>query len=67
VSPISLTDAELAEVMAAGALVPHNLRQTYLVQVAAALRDKDLGPGLVHRVAFEVARGITWDSERAAS
>jgi hypothetical protein len=67
VSPIALSDAELAEVMAAARLVPFGLRQAYLEQVAAKLRGKDLGPGLVHRIAFEVARGIAWDGERVAS
>jgi hypothetical protein len=66
-SPIALSDAELHEVMAAAQLVPHDLRQAYLEQVAAKLRGKDLGPGIVHRVAFEIARGIGWDSERAAA
>jgi len=66
-SPIALSDAELAEVFAGTRLVPHDLRQAYLEQVAVRLRGKDLGPGLVHRIAFEVARGITWDSERVAS
>ena len=55
-SPIALSDAELTEVMQAARLVPHDLRQAYLEQVATKLRGKDLGPGLVHRVAFEVAR-----------
>jgi hypothetical protein len=67
VSPISLTDDELQEIMRAARLVPHDLRQTYLEKVAVKLRGNDLGPGLVHRVAFEVARGIAWDSERAAA
>jgi hypothetical protein len=30
--------------------------------VAAELRGKDLGDGLVHRVAYQVARSITWDA-----
>ena len=66
-SPVRLTDVELAEIIAAARLVPFGLRQGYLEQVAVKLRGKDLGPGVVHRIAFEVARGITWDSERAAS
>jgi hypothetical protein len=66
VSPISLTD--VAEVMAAARLVSHDLRQLFLENVALELRGLEiLGPGIVHRVAFAVARGITWDSERAAS
>jgi hypothetical protein len=31
------------------------------------LRGKDLGDGLVHRIAYEVARSITWDSERTTA
>jgi hypothetical protein len=30
------------------------------------LRGKDLGDGLVHRVAYGVAHTITWDAGRAA-
>jgi len=67
VSPIALSDAELAEVMAAAHLVPVDLRQAFLEKVAVRLRGEDLGPGLVHRVAFEIARGIAWDAERAAA
>jgi hypothetical protein len=68
VSPIALSDAELAEVMAAARLIPHDLRQTYLERVAVELRGREiLGPGIVHRVAFMIARGISWDNERAAS
>jgi hypothetical protein len=67
-SPIALTDSELAEVLAAARLVPFDLRQTYLERVAAELRGREiLGDGVVHRVAFAVARTITWDAERAAS
>ena len=59
-SPIA--DSELAEVLAAARL------QTYLERVAAELRGREiLGDGVVHRIAFEVARTITWDAERAAS
>ena len=67
-SLIALTDSELAEVLAAARLVPFDLRQTYLEQVAVALRGQEiLGDGVVHRVAFAVAPTITWDAERAAS
>ena len=52
-SPIALTNSELQEVLQAARLVPHDLRQAYLEQVAVKLRGKDLGPGLVHRVAFK--------------
>ena len=65
-SPIALSDVQLREVMQAEHLVPLHLRQTYLEKVAAELRGKDLGDGLVHRVAYDVARMLAWD-ERAAS
>jgi hypothetical protein len=41
-SPIALSDAELIEVQAAAALVPHHLRSTFLQQLAAELRDKSV-------------------------
>ena len=65
--PVALTDAQLRELMQAAQLVPLDLRNAFLQQVAARLRGKDLGDGLVHRVAYEVARSITWDAERAAA
>ena len=65
--PVALTDAQLRELMQAAQLVALDLRNAFLQQVAARLRGKDLGDGLVHRVAYEVARSITWDAERAAA
>jgi len=65
-SPVRLTDAELAEVQAAAAMVPWDLRPAYLERLADALRGQDLGDGLVHRVAYEVARDITWTAGRTA-
>jgi hypothetical protein len=47
--------------------VPYDLRRVFLERLALELRGKDLGAGLVHRIAFEVACMITWDAERAAS
>jgi hypothetical protein len=46
--------------------VPYDLRGAFLERVAAELHGKDLGDGLVHRVAYEVARSITWDAGRTA-
>jgi hypothetical protein len=66
-SPIALSDAELAEVMAAARLVPFDLRQVYLERVAAKLRDQDLSDDLVHRVAHAVVHTVAWDAERAAA
>jgi hypothetical protein len=64
--PIALSDSQLRELMQAAQLVPLDLRNVFLERVAARLRGQDLGDGLVHRVAYEVARSITWDSERTA-
>jgi len=64
--PIALSDSQLCELMQAAQLVPLDLRNVFLERVAARLRGKDLGDGLVHRVAYEVARSITWDAGRTA-
>jgi hypothetical protein len=65
-SPIRLTDEQMREVQQAAAIVPYDLRQTFLERLALELRDKDLGDGLVHRVAHAVARDITWTAGRTA-
>jgi hypothetical protein len=66
-SPVRLTDSELSEVRQAAQLVPYELRRAFLERLAEELRGKILGDGVVHRVAYEVARTITWDAERVAS
>jgi hypothetical protein len=64
-SPIALTDSELHEVRQAANTVPWDLRGVYLERLAAELRGKKvLGPELVHQLAYEVARSITWDADR---
>ena len=65
-TPIRLTDSQLQEVLQAARMVPFDLRQAFLEQLAVELRDKALGDGLVRRVAYEVARAITWDTRRTA-
>jgi hypothetical protein len=65
-TPIRLTDSQLQEVLQAASMVPFDLRQAFLEQLAIELRGKDLGDGLVRRVAYEVARAITWDAGRTA-
>jgi len=65
-TPIRLTDSQLQEVLQAARMVPFDLRQAFLEQLAVELRDKALGDGLVRRVAYEVARAITWDAGRTA-
>jgi hypothetical protein len=63
-TPIALTDAQLREVQQAASMVLIELRGLYLERVADQLRGKDLGDGLVHRIAYEVARTIMWDAGR---
>jgi len=53
--------------MQAARMVPPDLRDVFLERVAAELQGKPLGDGLVHRVAYNVARAITWDAERTAA
>jgi hypothetical protein len=66
-SPIRLTDAQMREVQAAAQTIPWELRDRYLTEVAAMLRDKgSLGDGLVHRVCRAVANQIIWDAGRRA-
>ena len=65
--PVALTDNQLREIQLAAAMVPYDLRAIYLEKVMTELRGKDLGDGLVHRIAYEVARSITWDSERTTA
>jgi hypothetical protein len=62
-----LTDSELQEVLQAARMVPFDLRQAFLEQLAIELHGKDLGDGVVHRVAYSVARPITWDAERTGA
>jgi hypothetical protein len=59
-SPIPLTDSQLREVQHAALMVPYDLRPAFIT-------GKDLGDGLVHRVAYQVARSITFDTGRTAT
>jgi hypothetical protein len=64
---IALTDAELHELMQAAQLVPLDLRDVFLERVAAKLKGKTIGAGLMHRIAHETARTISWDAELSAA
>jgi hypothetical protein len=64
--PIRLNDEQMHEVQQAAAIVPYDLRQTFLERLALELRGKDLGDDLVHRIAHAVAREITWTAGRTA-
>ena len=61
---LRLTDSQMHEVRQAALSVPWDLRGAFLEQLAVELRGKDLGDGLVYRVAYEVARTITRGAER---
>jgi hypothetical protein len=62
-NPIALTDAQLREIQTIALGVPYHLRDAYLQQVAAVLRNKvDLGDGTVNRVARAIANQIRWDA-----
>jgi hypothetical protein len=65
--PVKLTDNQLREIQLAAAMVPYDLRAAFLEKVMTELRGKDIGDGLVHRIAYAVARTITWDAERTAA
>jgi hypothetical protein len=64
---IRFTDVQLHELMQAARMVPPDLRDVFLERVAVELQGKPLGDGLVHRVAYNVARAITRDAERTAA
>ena len=53
--------------MQAARMVPPDLRDVFLERVAVELQGKPLGDGLVRRVAYNVARAITWDAGRTVA
>jgi hypothetical protein len=54
--PIRLTDSQMDAIMrAAGPLAPAD-RSAFLEAVAAGLRGREVGDGLLHRVVAEVQR-----------
>jgi hypothetical protein len=55
----------LHELTQTAQMVPPDLRDIFLERVAVEGRPR--GDGLVHRVAYNVARAITWDAERTAA
>jgi hypothetical protein len=63
---IALTDTQMHELRQASAIVPRELRDRYLTEVAAMLAGKDLGDGSVRRVCRAIANRIIWDAGRRA-
>jgi hypothetical protein len=64
--PIRLSDRQLHEVQQAAQMVPFDLRSAFLERLALELRGRDLGDGLVHKIAYEIARSIIWEAEQTA-
>jgi len=56
--PIALTDRQLDAVKTVAARLPTGLRQTYLREVAAALRGRPFDDGDVYRAAQSAARAV---------
>jgi hypothetical protein len=54
--PLRLSDDELTAVMAAARPIAVERRDAFLQEVAAELRGREIGPGLVHRVCAETQR-----------
>jgi hypothetical protein len=54
--PLRLSDDELTAVMAAARPLPVERRDAFLQEVAAELRGREIGPGMVHRVCAETQR-----------
>ena len=54
--PIRLSDDELDSVLAAARPIAIERRDAFLQHVAAELRSREIGPGLVARICREVQR-----------
>jgi hypothetical protein len=54
--PIRLSDDELDSVLAAARPIAIERRDAFLQQVAAELRGREIGPGLVARICRELQR-----------
>jgi len=48
-------------------MAPPDLRDVFPERVAAKRRGKDLGDGLVRRIAYDIARAMAWDAWRTAA
>jgi hypothetical protein len=54
--PLALSDDQLTAIMQAAAPLPFNRRAAFLEEIAAQLRGREIGDGLVHRVIAQVQR-----------
>jgi hypothetical protein len=52
--PLALSDDQLTAIMQAAAPLPFHRRAAFLEEIAAQLRGREIGDGLVHRVIAQV-------------
>jgi len=57
-SPIALTDQQMAKITDLVRLIPHWRRDEVLRELAIRLRDVELGDGAVHRIAARCLRDV---------
>jgi hypothetical protein len=57
-TPIALTDAQLAKIQDLARLIPPWRRDEFLRELAARLRDVELGDGSVHRIAAACLKDV---------
>ena len=57
-TPIALTDAQLAAIQDLARLIPSWRRDEFLRELATRLRDIELGDGSVHRVAARCLKDV---------
>jgi len=49
-------------------MVPYELRGLYLQQVADRLRtEPEIGDSIVHKISYQVARAMTWNTDRTGT
>src|SRR5262249_51737136 len=64
-TPLRLTDEQLAQVMRTAAPIPPDLRHDYLQRVAEQLRGPEFGDGEVYRACRAAAKAVMWNMQRA--
>jgi hypothetical protein len=57
-TPIALTDQQMAEIQDLARLVPPWRRDEFLRELASRLRDVEAGDGVVHRIAARCLRDV---------
>jgi hypothetical protein len=65
-TPLALTQPQLAQVMRIAQPIPPDLRDEYLVRVAQALSGRDFGDGDVYRACAAAAKSVMWNVAKEA-